>query len=353
VLSGKAVKNYLKTIISDLDSGKPPTRSAPKWVRSVAVPAAVGLTLGMGGLAGCMTDGTDGGGVDRSMAADAKADGWTDHLCDMIGAPSDCDICDELDWYGDGEYCDDFCDLPDPDCATTCDTDADCAETEQCNAPDIGTCPEGAYCILPPSPGGTCEPALGQCSDGSDNDSDGAVDCIDSDCAMDPSCIMTPMYGVPFEGACDDGVDNDGDGTTDCADFDCFSDPSCGATPEYAVPFEDCSDGTDNDGDGDVDGDDADCTLDPGCIMTPMYAAAFERCSDGADNDYDGLVDCADPDCFSDADCAATPEYAVPFESDCDDGADNDFDGDVDCDDADCELDPNCTFAPLYAAPIA
>ena len=76
MLTGKAVKDYLRSIIVDIDSGKAPTRpQAPKWVRQVAVPAAVGLTLGMGGLAGCVGESVEGPDITRDMASDAKADG--------------------------------------------------------------------------------------------------------------------------------------------------------------------------------------------------------------------------------------------------------------------------------------
>jgi hypothetical protein len=48
---------------------------------------------------------------------DSKADA-IGRLCEMVGKPADCDICQIQDWYGDGE-CDDFCKNPDPDCETT------------------------------------------------------------------------------------------------------------------------------------------------------------------------------------------------------------------------------------------
>lgn len=41
--------------------------------------------------------------------------------CGLFGFEEDCDLCAEFDWYSDGE-CDDFCDAPDPDCASTCPT---------------------------------------------------------------------------------------------------------------------------------------------------------------------------------------------------------------------------------------
>ena len=59
---------------------------------------------------------------------------------------------------------------------------------------------------------------------------------------------------------CSDNIDNDGDGDIDCDDSDCADDPSC-----VTVDTEDCSDGIDNDGDGDIDCDDADCVDSVSC----------------------------------------------------------------------------------------
>jgi hypothetical protein len=65
------------------------------------------------------------------------------------------------------------------------------------------------------------------CDDGADNDSDGLVDCDDSDdCAIDPFCCEPTS--TDEIGLCADGVDNDCDGVADCFDvFDCATEPSC------------------------------------------------------------------------------------------------------------------------------
>ena len=62
----------------------------------------------------------------------------------------------------------------------------------------------------------TVENNAALCGDGIDNDSDGKIDCADSDCAA--YCVAE---------ACQDGVDNDSDGKIDCADTNCSTDASC------------------------------------------------------------------------------------------------------------------------------
>jgi len=64
-----------------------------------------------------------------------------------------------------------------------------------------------------------------RCADGLDNDSDGAADCADPDCAG--FCSMaSEAAGM----GCSDGVDNDADGLVDCQDSDCTSGGFCNST---------------------------------------------------------------------------------------------------------------------------
>lgn len=79
---------------------------------------------------------------------------------------------------------------------------------------------------------------------------------------------------------CTDGLDEDGDGAADCADSDCV----CLET--------DCADGNDDDLDGLLDCEDDDCV-----------DICVEVCDDGADNDSDGAVDCGDDECYGVAGC--------------------------------------------------
>jgi hypothetical protein len=147
---------------------------------------------------------------------------------------------------------------------------------------------------------------IGRCGDGTDDDFDGAADCLDGDCSSDPSCT---------ELDCANGVDDDGDLVADCEDFDCASDPAC---------TEACGNGIDDDGDAAIDCADFDCARD---------AACFEDCGNGIDDDLDGATDCEDAFCGRDPRCV---------EVDCTNGVDDDRDGFTDCDDFECVRDPGC-----------
>jgi hypothetical protein len=76
---------------------------------------------------------------------------------------------------------------------------------------------------VPASCSSTCTPAAESCTDGTDNDCDGDVDCDDSDCSADPACQVC----TPVAESCTDDTDNDCDGDVDCDDSDCSDDPSC------------------------------------------------------------------------------------------------------------------------------
>ena len=169
----------------------------------------------------------------------------------------------------------------------------DCADAE---------CVDDAYCS-----------EAGNCGDSADNDGDSQVDCADDDCVDDPLCIESIN--------CQDGVDNDLNGAVDCADLACQAKPHCAEAGN-------CGDSTDNDVDGLTDCADDQCSGDPGC---PEAA----HCADGLDNDLDGAIDCADI-----ADCSGQP--ACDESLACDDGVDNDVDGTTDCSDNECLAGPQC-----------
>jgi hypothetical protein len=158
--------------------------------------------------------------------------------------------------------------------------------------------------------------ALGEhedCTNGVDDDGDGATDCEDADCHGHAYCLAYHEY------TCANGADDDGDGLIDCADPDCQQTQECDPSREWS-----CHDGVDNDGDGLPD------CLDPDCQQ-----ACTEVCDDGVDNDGDSLTDCADPDCWAEDGCYAGDEI-------CRNGVDDDGDGLIDCEDPDCADLPAC-----------
>jgi subtilisin-like proprotein convertase family protein len=66
---------------------------------------------------------------------------------------------------------------------------------------------------------GDCEVGAFACRNGVDDDGDGLVDCAETSCAGDRTCMPPPLPAT--ETVCNDGLNDDGDGATDCADSDC------------------------------------------------------------------------------------------------------------------------------------
>ena len=134
---------------------------------------------------------------------------------------------------------------------------------------------------------GNVLPTETECFDGSDNDSDGLIDCADSDCAgaANGSCDT----GIP--GICATGQTQCVSGMAECIQT-VFSSPE-------TIAAGTCSDGLDNNCDGLLD------AMDPGCQVVA------EICNDSIDNDSDGLIDCADTDCAGDPACQVTEEGDV------------------------------------------
>jgi hypothetical protein len=172
-MDSNGVLAFVRKLCDDIDASRP----VRYGMRSVLVPFAVPAALGLGvGLAGC---------GDSSPIDDP------DEVCD-----------NGLDDDDNG--------------AIDCD-DSACAEDEGCLSTD------------PP-----CEPRTEYCEDGFDNDGNGETDCADLCC--DAFCFARdcPMcaYGVPFqplenEADCGDDQDEDCDGQRDCCDPDCERDPLC------------------------------------------------------------------------------------------------------------------------------
>ena len=144
------------------------------------------------------------------------------------------------------------------------------------------------------------------CTDGIDNNLDGAIDADDAECARIDSEATPPASPALETGACAklpecfDGIDNDGDALVDAEDEDC--DPAacpggdCRVFLDWERPVPECANGVDDDGDGNADAADDGCTSE----ADPVEGAAREGvgdCDDGADNDGDGLTDGEDPGC--------------------------------------------------------
>ncbi len=219
------------------------------------------------------------------------------------------------------------------------------------------------------------------CNNQIDDDWDGFVDCLDSDCLADFSCMESGLEN------CSNQIDDDKDGFVDCQDIDCQGDPACSSIAE------DCINGLDDDEDGLIDCNDPECFTnffcksnpeicdnkldddqdglldcnDPQCFGDPLCQGKVEICDNAIDDDLDGFVDCNDPECFSFTKCQANQEICDNQKDDdgdslidCDDpqcitlpackvggeicsnGKDDDMDKAIDCDDSDCASDPSC-----------
>ncbi|MEC8380376.1 MAG: putative metal-binding motif-containing protein [Myxococcota bacterium] len=140
--------------------------------------------------------------------------------------------------------------------------------------------------------------ALEVCDDGIDNNCNQSLDCADSDCASDSSCV---------ELDCTDGLDSDGDGPWDCYDPDCQGSGACGEQQQQ------CSDGIDNDGDGFTDCDDSQCFLNHQCAVPSC--PNFELLSLMGNNvlfgDTNNAINSVDPACGSYYGTA--PDYTVQW----------------------------------------
>jgi hypothetical protein len=148
---------------------------------------------------------------------------------------------------------------------------------------------------------------------------------------MDMSAVEDGDTGDP--GVCTNNTDDDLDGDVDCADSGCMynEDAGCPTTEPRCTLFfgtDCCSNTIDDDYDGPVDCTDPDCVADPVCIT--------EICDNDVDDNVDGFIDCADPDCLGASGCEI-----------CDNEIDDDSDGMIDCLDDNCSTDPYCTPAWL------
>jgi hypothetical protein len=223
-------------------------------------------------------------------------------------------IDDDCDGNVDGAGRVEVCNGLDDDCDNSTDEGFNLS-SDPTNCGTCGTrCTSRQMCV-----NGKClSPIEDNCLDAVDNDMDGDLDCVDSDCTGQ-TCGMgcKCKNGAKGEAKCNDGLDGDGDGMTDCADSDCAGE-SCGTGCTCgggAKTETNCFDNLDNDGDGMTDCDDADC-LNKFCTSSPVFftctasqqckcnggtqqAEVGAACGDGLDNDCNGATDCAEAACNS------------------------------------------------------
>ena len=159
-----------------------------------------------------------------------------------------------------------------------------------------------------------------QCQDRADNDHDGFTDLGDSGCV---SSQDNDESGPAGRAQCSDGLDNDGDGSTDFPyDYSCSSKDDT----DESWPRPQCQDGYDNDNDRLVD-----YPQEPGCTSLQdnseqVFSTERAQCSDGIDNDGDGSTDY--PNDYS---CSAPNDNDERFPvAACQDGYDNNQDGKTD-----------------------
>ncbi len=219
----------------------------------------------------CDGEGTCGGGVpnacDDGIGCTEDSCNEADDRC--VNTPDDA-RCD------DGLFCngEESCSAQDDCQAGTpvdCD-DADICTDDDCNE-ETNTCDN----VFDPTNDPTC---AGACPD---LDADGFADCTGSTC--DPTGLECgdcndndPLINPAAPEDCTNGLDDDCDGAIDAQDPDCegcLDADGDGYSPEGG----DC---------GPVDCNDDDPAINPG---------AREICDDGIDNDCDGFIDGADSDC--------------------------------------------------------
>ncbi len=158
--------------------------------------------------------------ANEGVGRDVNYHGYGEHPACPICGDGMCDVMETRDYY----------------CEADCCGDGVCAFPET----DTGNYDYGFYCVADCCGDGTCENGKENCvncgvdcgvcayemdcSNGSDEDGDGMVDCADHDCDM--YCNETSCGGVKTK-CCSDGLDTDSDGLTDCADPECAGIGSC------------------------------------------------------------------------------------------------------------------------------
>jgi hypothetical protein len=187
-----------------------------------------------------------------------------------------------------------------------------------------------------------------QCDNQTDDDNDGAIDCADSDCVLDPACAGQ------VEALCNDTADNDQDGAIDCADSDCANYPGCGGDGltcgQIVVCMQSCTD---------MNCMYEDC-INQGCptaqaAAEPLTNCVMQSCGMSCQAGVnEACMTCIQTSCSDElAECAADTCATPETEIDCTNGVDDDGDGLTDCDDVDdCSADPVCNGTALTCGEV-
>jgi len=230
-----------------------------------------------------------------------------------------------------------------------------------------GNCdPNESICLCQEDCGSQSANEVGLCSDGVDNDCDGSIDCLDSDCSSDPSCVCDNDGTCETDEDCSNcpsdcisgggGVVSCGNGICETADGeDCLSCPEdCNSKTKGNPKTHYCC------GEAGVCGS-SQCNNDPFSCSTEA-TAQFYCCGDsvceGAEDSVSCDLDCGAPPVCGDGTCdpgedrcsCADDCGGLPPTSEvglCSDGVDNDCDFNTDCSDSDCNGDSACSCLPV------
>ena len=193
-----------------------------------------------------------------------------------------------------------------------------------------------------------------RCTDELDNDSDGKLDCEDSDCGE----ICKLINELAEKEAASEQEEEKAEkedprmgrrGSTVAYAYRHFFTLPIQVPPEGSP--ETCFDEWDNDLDGDPDCQDSACR--ELCEQKENDHDQFGpySCRNGKDDDLDRKIDCDDPNCFQDPYCHDESEYGFHGVNSCQDGIDNDLrDDGIDCNDKDgCRQSPECARPTLWS----
>jgi hypothetical protein len=264
----KLVRDYINENNEEISQQSPETlvqRSA-RWIRKVAGPAALGLSLsfGMGSMVGC-------GGIDEGPVAQAlvgKGDG--------AGCYGDSDCGPNQVCEGYQNSCPEgaYCILPPTpgqcvDKVVECYGDSDCGPNQVCEGAG-SQCPEGAYCVLPPTPG-QCVDKVADCSTNGDCDPGQHCEGAGGQCPEGAYCILPPTPGQCV------------------ANTACSADDDCGVGQKCKVV--------------DNGGGNAQCPEGAYCILPPTPQGVCEN------------------ECSVDSDCAVGERCVTEVTGECPEGA--------------------------------